>query len=46
MMYEGRVVVGEYEYIHGSGAGKLQNTVYKLDTTAQNRAYALMYVLL
>jgi hypothetical protein len=46
MMYEGRVGGGEYEYIHRSGVGKSQNTVYKLDATTQNRAYALTYVLL
>jgi hypothetical protein len=46
MMYEGRVVVGEYEYVHGSGAGKSQNTVYKLDSTTRNRVYDLTYVLL
>jgi hypothetical protein len=41
MMYEGRVVVGEYEYIHGSGVGETQYTVYNLDTSTQNWAYAL-----
>jgi hypothetical protein len=45
-MYEGHVGGGEYEYIHRSGVGKSQNTVYNLDTSTQNRTYALRYVLL